>query len=51
MKPATVKRLKNEQAEWDDKYYIFKRNGVTVGGGMSQEEWNKIYPKKDGSSK
>lgn len=49
MKPATIKRLKEENAAFEDKYFIELRNGVTVGGGMSQKEWDKIYPKKSES--
>lgn len=51
MKEATIKRLKEEQAAWDDKYFIFKRNGVS-NNGISQEKWDMFFPpKKKESSK
>ena len=45
MKPATIKRLKAENAAYEDKYFIHLRNGVTVGDGMTQKEWDKIFKK------
>lgn len=44
MKPATIKRLKEENAAFEDKYFIELKNGV-LGYKISQEQWDKIFKK------
>jgi hypothetical protein len=50
MKEATLKRLADEKAAYEDKYFIFLKNGV-LGYNTSQENWDKIFSKKTESSK